>query len=97
VARDGFDGQILHFGSVRYRLTGSGTFRSSLISLNAVNTVTCPDITMQSATNREPTILSNMNEQRAYLRGETTLLNERLDISKIIIYVRPVSTGYPTP
>jgi hypothetical protein len=94
VAKD-FDGQILHFGNVRYRLNGSGIMRSSIVSFDEVNAITLPNITMSASTNREPTILANVNEQSAYLEGKTTDINEIFNISKIIVYVRPVATGYP--
>jgi hypothetical protein len=90
-----FDGQILHFGNVRYRVTGNGILRSSLISTDDVNTVTLPTITMTAATNKQPTILANMNEQQACLKGETTDINETFEISKMTVFIRPVATGYP--
>ena len=96
VAKKDFDGEILHFGAVRYRLTGSGIFRSELRSLSEVITESLPNITMQSATAREPTILAKFNQQRAFLFAQTTDIDEILNVSKIVIYIKPTFTGYPT-
>ena len=95
MAKNSFTGEILHFGIVRERVTGSGVLRQELISLSDVDTVTLPTITMQAATAREPTILANVNQQRAYLHGFTTDIDETFEISKIVIYIRPVASGYP--
>ncbi len=90
-----FTGEILHFGIVRQRVTGSGVLRMNLVSLSDVNSVPIPSITMQTATNREPTVLANVNEQRAYLHGYTQDIDEIFNVSKIIIYIKPVASGYP--
>lgn len=90
------EGGVLHFGSVRFRLKGSGVLRSELRSLDDVVTAALPNIQMAAATAKEPTILSHMNQQRAYLHFETTDIDEILNISKIVIFVRPVFTGLPT-
>lgn len=95
MAKNGFSGEVLHFGAVRYRVTGVGNFKSTLVSLDDVETYDSPDITLAAANNREPTILANFNQQRAYLYGRVTSIDERFTVSKIIIYVRPVATGYP--
>lgn len=52
---------------------------------------------MSATSAREPTILANFNQQRAYLHFETTEIDEQINISKIVVFVRPVFTGYPTP
>jgi len=89
-------GEILHFGAVRERLTGSGVLRQNLVSLSDVASVSIPNIVMIAATNREPTILANVNEQRAYLHGFTQDIDEVFEVSKIIIYIKPIASGYPT-
>lgn len=90
------EGSVLHFGAVRFRLRGSGVLRSELRSLDDAVTVALPNIQMASTTAKEPTVLAHMNQQRAYLHIETTDINETLDISKIVIFVKPVFTGLPT-
>lgn len=95
MGKNSFTGEILHFGAVRQRVTGSGTLRMNLTSLSDVVETAIPNITLQTSTAREPTVLSNVNQQRAYLHGYTTDIDEVFEVSKIIIYVRPVASGYP--
>lgn len=90
------DGEILHFGAVRQRLTGDGILRMNLSSLDDVVVSAIPSITMQPTTNREPTVLANFNQQRGYLHGFTQDIDEVFVVSKIIIYIKPVASGYPT-
>lgn len=96
MAKSSFTGDTLHFGVIRERVTGSGVLRQSLVSLSDVNSVAIPNIQMSSLTNKQPTVLANVNEQRAYLHGFTQDMDEVFNISKIIIYITPVATGLPT-
>lgn len=96
VAKNSLTGELVHFGVTRMRVTGSGVLRSFLHSLDdASNQATLPTITMQANTNREPTILSNFIDQYGQLEVKTTAIDEVFEISKIVIFVRPVSSGYP--
>ena len=88
-------GDLLHFNAARMRANGSGVLRSTLYSLDAVNSAVLPTITLAVTTNREPTILANFIEQRAYLDIRTTAKDEWFVISKITVFIKPVSTGYP--
>lgn len=86
---------ILHFGLVRLRVNGNGFLRSFLRSLDDVRNVTLSPLTLNTLTDIEPTILSNFTNQRAQLELRTTSINETFQISKIIIFVKPVATSYP--
>ena len=90
-----FDGQVFHFGAVRYRITGAGNFLSTLFSLDNVQNYPAPNITLATSQNKEPTILTNFNQERAYLEGQMSVINDNFVISRIIIYIRQVATGYP--
>ncbi len=50
---------------------------------------------MVAATNKEPTVLANFIDQYGQLEIKTTNINETFEVSKIVIFVKPVSTGYP--
>ncbi len=91
-----FTGEVLHFGAIRYRLTGSGTFKTNIISLYDTISVAQPNITMSISVPREPTILTNVNQQMAYVYGRVEAIDEYFMVSRIVVYVRPVATGYPT-
>ena len=89
-------GQYLnHVTAVRLRVTGSGTLQSSLISLDDVETQDLTDVTMAATTERYPTLLANFIQQRIRYRLETTGLNEVFLIRQIIIFNKPVASGYP--
>lgn len=90
-----FIGEILHFGSVRYRVNGSGVLRTTLQSLDEVNTEVLPTMAMATSTAKELSILANFRSQRAKLRIETTAINETFTISKIVVFIKPTSAGFP--
>lgn len=89
-----FNGELIHFGAQRFRVTGAGNLQLFLRSLDNIRNVTLSPIIMQSITNREPVVLSNFIEQRAQLEIRTSEYDETFNISKIIIFIKPVATGY---
>lgn len=93
-AKNEFDGEVLHFGAIRMRCTGSGSLRSTLYSLDEIRSNSLQNITLASTNRIEPTILANFEEQRALLKIETTGIDEIFIISKLIIYVIPVLAEY---
>ena len=86
---------IVHFGAVRLRVNGAGILRPSLLSLDYVRSQTLATITMQETTDREPRVLANFKQQRAFLKLETTAINEVFRINRIVIFVKPIWTDYP--
>lgn len=89
-----YTGELLHFNATRMRLNGSGNLLQFLRSLDNVRWIQLPTITMATLTNREPTVITNLIEQRAQLEVRTTGINEVFSISKIMVYVKPTATGY---
>lgn len=95
-AREGSVGDLIHHTTgVRYRVVGSGNLESTLKSLDDVNTQPLTTIAMTTAPGRLPNILANFVEQRTYLRTEVTEMNAWFRINRIIIFMKPVYTGYP--
>ena len=88
-------GDLLHFNAARLRVNGFGILRQILYSLDDINSQALPNITLASTTNKEPTVLVNFTEQRAYLDLRTTAKDEYFVVSKITIFVKPISSGYP--
>lgn len=86
---------IIHFGSVRLRVVGSGNLDLTLISLSETETQDLTPVVMSSATNRLPNVLSNFMQQRAQLEIYTDEIDEVFQIDKVIIYIRPTFTSYP--
>lgn len=96
MAKSSFTGELIHFGSVRMRVTGAGNLQLSLHSLDeASNSVDLTPIAMETATNREANVLSNFTDQYGQLELRTTEIDETFEISRVVIFVKPVSTGYP--
>lgn len=90
-----FDGMLLHCVSVRYRVTGSGNLKTTLHSLDDVHESDLPNITMVSATNKMPLVLSNFRDQYIQYEFKTTEINEWFNISKVILFIKETATGYP--
>lgn len=95
MATKSYDGSILHFAGTRLRVTGSGNLKLSLNSLQNVNVATLTPIPMADPTSREPVVLANFINQRGQLKFGTTVINEVFNISRIVIFVKPIWTGYP--
>jgi hypothetical protein len=92
----GFTGELVHFGTIRMRATGSGNLQLFMHSLDdTLNSNTLTPIALQATTNREPTTLANFIDQYGQLEIKTTVIDETFEISKIIIFIKPVSSGYP--
>ena len=89
------EGTINHYGAVRLRVFGSAKLSLELYSLSETRSFVLVPITLQSATNIEPNRLSNFIEQRASLEIGTLNIDETFQISKIIIFVKPVAKSYP--
>lgn len=90
-----FNGEILHANAVRLRVIGTGDLLQELHSLDDVNSQTLAALAMATATNREPTTLANFKDQRIQYEFRTEDFGAYFEINKIIIFIRPVETGYP--
>lgn len=80
---------------MRLRVNGSGDLQLFLKSLDDIREYETVGIPMLAVTNREPVVLSNFREQRAYVHGFVDTIDEVFNISKIIVFITPVATGYP--
>jgi len=84
-----------HIVGVRSRIIGSGNHQFTLEDYSAIQTLDLAPLAMSSATRIEPTVLSNFQSQRTRLIGKVTEINEWFEISKLIIWVKPVAIEYP--
>ena len=84
-----------HIVGVRSRILGSGLMRYSLEDYSAIQTSNLDPLTMSSATRIEPTKLANFQSQRTRLIGKVTDVNEWFEISRLIIFAKPVASEYP--
>jgi hypothetical protein len=86
---------VNHYGLIRLRVNGAGNLRMTLYSLDKVESDVQTPLVLQSLTNIEPTVLSNFTQQRSKLQIKTTGIGETFQISKIIIFVKPVAKSLP--
>lgn len=79
------------------RVTGVGNLNFSLESLNQIKTQTLTPFTLQTATNIEPTRLANFQSQRTrwVLANDVSGDCSKFQISRIIIFAKPVAAEYP--
>lgn len=88
-------GELLHFNSVRMRVTGSGNLQTFLRSLDDVSNTQLPNIAMAASTNKEPTILANFTDQRAQVEVRVTEIDEHFTISYIHVFWKFRASEYP--
>ena len=86
---------INHFGAVRLRVKGSAKLQMTLFSFDEVQSNVLVPITLSSTTNIEPNRLSNFTQQRAKLMISINNIDETFQISKIIVFVKPVAKSWP--
>lgn len=86
---------INHFGAVRMRVTGSANLNLTLFSLDEVRADVLLPIPITPTSNIEPTRLANFTQQRAKLEIRTININEVFQISKLLIFIKPVAKSFP--
>ncbi len=84
-----------HFVAVRMRVTGEGNLKMQLSDLDNTQTLNLVDLPMQVTTRIEPTRLANFQSQRTRFILKTTEIDEHFEISRIILFAKPVSVEYP--
>lgn len=94
MANPGFSGELIHFGSIRGRINGSGSLLMWLRSLDNIFNFST-SITMADPTHIEPLVLTNFIEQRAQLECRVSTIDDYFQVSRITIFIRPVATGIP--
>jgi hypothetical protein len=67
----------------------------TLEDYSAIQSVPLAPLTLQAATRFEPIVLSNFQSQRTRLIGEVLNLGEWFEISRIIVFAKPVAEEYP--
>lgn len=85
---------ILNFGGYKTRVIGSGNLDAVLYDLNSLSNQPLATLPVSSTNEDEPTRLANFNTQRAMLRLSTNQINEWFDITRIILYIKPLWMSY---
>lgn len=84
-----------HIVGVRGRILGEGDMLFSLEDYSAIQTSNLTALTMSTATRFEPTVLSNFQSQRTRLIGTVAEIDEWFDVSRLVIWIKPVAIEYP--
>ena len=84
-----------HIVATRLRITGSGQFKQTLESYQAVRTQNLLDLPIVASTAVEPMRLANFQAQRIRLVGKVSGIDQNFTIGRIIIYAKPVAAEYP--
>ena len=87
---------ILHFGALRFRITGTGQMTATVYNLDKTQSFTPNSIQMDGIDGSEPLILTNLNTQRAILRMETNTQGAYFEVSRIVLYQKPIWEDYPS-
>lgn len=96
----GITGDIIHTVGVRYRVKGSGLLRTRLyntgeISDSSLRSSDLDDVELATRSNREKTIIANFQDQGVQIYFRTIHINEVINMTKIICFVKPVAESYP--
>jgi hypothetical protein len=86
---------VNHYGAARLRMLGSGNLKLTMFSLDLVKAHVMLPLPLTPRTFKEPNRLSNFTQQRACLEVRTTQIDETFQISKVIMFIKPVAKSYP--
>lgn len=93
---------INHFNGVRLRVVGEGDLQVNVFALDDSNPtiVVAPVETlipypMVTITQREPTLLMNVRQQRMSIEFKVTEINEWFEIGRVIVFTRPLFSSFP--
>ena len=84
-----------HYAAVRLRIEGSGALKLRLIGQSDVKQNVLVPLTMQNPAGDMKTKGANFKQERAQLEFKTTEIDEHFELSRIIFFVKPISTSNP--
>jgi hypothetical protein len=90
---------IFHINGIRLRILGEGDLKSAVFSYmnkdQECKSQYLVDLSMDDIMDRLPVVLANFKSMAIQYEFRTTEIDEFLYIGKVILFVKPVSTGYP--
>jgi hypothetical protein len=87
--------QIHHLSHIRLRVTGSGTLKHTVYSLDDIRQKDLPNLQMSTLARIEPTKLTNFVEQRMSLEGYTTEINDYFRINRVVLFFKYYASEVP--
>lgn len=91
----GIIGNVVHSVGARYRVRGTGMFRTRMWDMDNTRYQNLDNITLATATPREKTVLVNFQDQGIQIQFRTIHIGETFNMSKIVCFVKPVAESYP--
>ena len=88
-------GNVLHFGSIRLHVNGSGNLKTRFLSLDEIYEKELTDLVMANPNSVKKTRLINFTQQGAQLEIKTLAIDEWFRIQQVIIFVKSVASEYP--
>lgn len=89
------DADILHFGALRGRVTGTGNLLMSIFSLDDVRSKIMVPFDLQVTNHAMPHRLINFNTQKARIKFGTQDLDDFFNIDRVIVFVKKLFTMHP--
>jgi hypothetical protein len=90
---------ISHFNGVRPRVIGEGSLLVAAYAPGGDNTdiliETVMPYTMAASTEKQPTLLMNVKQQRISLEIKVTEINEWFQINRMNVFYRQLFTSFP--
>lgn len=100
MAKSGITGDIVHTVGVRYRVRGTGVLRTRLYNMGEIpdgsfRSANLDNIDLGTKSNREKTVTANFQDQAIQIFFRTIHIDESINLSKIVCFVKPVAESYP--
>lgn len=102
MAVKGITGDIVHTVGVRYRIRGSGYLRTRLYNMgnistsgNSLRSSDLENLGLGTKNNREKTAIANFQDQGIQIYFRTIHIDETINLTKIVCFVKPVADSYP--
>lgn len=86
---------IIHVGAVRIRVVGNGNLITTLLGYNDVLSEELVSLILTPTDSREKQVLSNFKSQKTMVKLETRLIDEKMKVNSIIVFVKPLYSSYP--
>lgn len=95
----GIVGDIVHTVGVRYKMRGAGFVRTRLYNMADevadLRYIQLDNINLAGNSARERTVIANFQDQGIQVSFRTRHINELMNFSKIVCFVKPVAESYP--
>ena len=85
---------IQHFSHIRLRVTGAGTLKTEIRSLDDINIKPLKNLPLSPKTNIEPTLLTNFVEQRARFKFYTDG-GSWMRVNRIVVFIKDYGSEFP--